>query len=253
MIRDRTFPPTELHWSELKKMGKSPAHFRAAFEEPGGQSSAMLLGSFTHHLVLGGEGFVVYEAERRGNAWKAFQAAHAGKMIVTEKEFQQGNRVAQAVRADPVAAPLLKGRREQFLTWQSMGRTCGGTLDVIGPDCIVDLKTTSVAEPGWFARQALRLGYHAQLAWYLDGAIANGIPAFRCWIVAVETAAPFAVTVMRVTPRALDEGRKLIRLWMERVAQCEAANTWPGYVQSAVDLDMAEEANLLIDGEEVAA
>lgn len=253
MDRDRSFPPKVLRFSELKMMAKNAASFRAAYEEPREETAPMLFGTLCHTLILGGESYVVYEADRRGNAWKDFQAANVGRMIVTAKELAKAKRVADAVRRDPVAAPLLEGVHERELSWDMLGRKFGGRADVIGPDCVVDVKTTNYAEPGYFSRAALRMAYHVQAGMYFDGAVASGFPVKESWVIAVETAVPFSVTVLHMTPRALDEGRKILRGWVERVAACEAAGEWPGYVQSAVDLDVVEDAGLIIDGEVVAA
>ena len=60
---------------------------------------------------------------------------------------------------------------------------------------------------------------HAQLSFYRDALEHRG----PCYLIAVETVAPYAVTVMHLTERALLEGDKLNRMWLERLAQCEAA------------------------------
>lgn len=257
MTRCRDFPPPIVRFSELKKMALSPAHFRAAYEHPTETTPAMLLGTLAHTLILGGMGFAVYEGERRGNKWEDFKSKHAPDvMLVTEKEFAKANRIALAVRSNPVAAPFLVGKKEVELpTWTSLGRKCGGKVDVIGADFIADVKTTKFAQPEAFARDALRRAYHAQLAHYRDGARAADFAVGRVVILAVETVAPYAVTVMNLTDRALLEGQKLLRLWMERLDQCVAAKEWPGYAQSAVDLDVAEDAGLMldIDGETIEA
>jgi|GEM_PF-7111156 len=64
--------------------------------------------------------------------------------------------------------------------------------------------------------------------------------------------APHAVTVVRVMPRAIEQGLDAIRDWVARLDACSETNTWPGYVESEIDLDV-EETRLLIDGEELAA
>jgi exodeoxyribonuclease VIII len=250
--RDRTFPPAVLRFSELKEIRKSPAHFRAAYETVRDEDVSLRIGQLTHTLILGGDAFAVYEGERRGNAWKDFQAKHPNTFIVTEKEFARANRVALAARKDPVARPLLEGLKEQELTWEAFGRKCAGRVDIIGSNFIADVKTTRYAEPGFFSREALRRAYHAQLAWYSQGAQANGHAVNNMYLLGVETGAPYAVTVLRVTMRAEEEGRKLLRLWVERVATSEASNEWPGYVQAPVDLDIMEEAGLIFDDIEAA-
>jgi hypothetical protein len=241
----------ELHFTTLKQMARSPAHLKAAVETGWQPTRAMNLGTLIHALVLGGD-FVVYEGSRRGKAWEAFEAEHGGSFIVTRKEYDEAQRAADAVREHPLAAPLLEGRKEWAWSTKMYGRKCAGRIDVAGRHT-VDLKSTNDAEPGRFSRACLRMGYAAQLAWYQDARIALGEDPGEAFIIGVESKAPFAVTVLRVTPRALLEGRKMTRLWLERLAACEAADEWPGYVQSVVDLDITEDAGLIIDGEEVEA
>lgn len=242
----------ELHWSDLKLMGQSPMHVRHRIENATEPTAAMLFGTLVHSLVLGGD-VVVYEGERRGNAWKDFAAAHEGRTVVTAKEAAEARRVADAVRNDPVAAPLLVGRHEVAWKTKMHGRECGGRIDVVGHGYTVELKTTNDASPHRFSWQCRRMCYASQLAWYADARIAMGQDPGDAYIIGVETKAPYPVTVLRVTGRALEEGRRLNRLWLERLAACEAADEWPGYVQSVVDLDIVEDAGLIIDGEEVEA
>lgn len=241
----------ELHFSTLKLMAKSPAHVKAAVETGWQPTRAMNQGTLIHALVLGGD-YVVYDGSRRGKKWEAFEVEHEGRFIVTRKEHDEARRAADAVLSHPLAGPLLEGRKEWSWTAKMYGRKCAGRIDVAGRNT-VDLKSGNDMEPGRFSRTCLRMGYNAQLSWYQDARRALGEDPGEAYIVGVESKAPFAVTVLRVTPRALLEGQKMTRLWLERLAACEAADEWPGYVQSVVDLDIVEDAELIIDGEEVAA
>lgn len=237
-----------LHFSRLKLMSRSPAHYRVGFGEP---TPAMRFGTLVHTVLLGGD-YAVWEGDRRGNVWKDFEAKHEGRLIVTSKEYQAALQCAEAVRADRVAAPLLEGKHEQAWAATLYGRPCEGRIDIAGPRATVDLKTTSDASPWRFQRQCLALAYHAQLAWYQDARRALGEDPGEAYLIGVETKAPFAVTVLRITPRALDEGRRITRLWVERLEACELANEWPGYVQSAVDLDTSTDDEIVFrDGEEL--
>lgn len=240
----------ELHFTQLKMMAKSPAHYRAYLDEGFEATAAMNRGTLVHAILLGGD-YVVYPKERRGNEWKAFAEENASKLIVTQKEYDVAARAAEAVLEDRVAAPLLKGDHEREWKAAMYGRPCAGRIDVSGMGFTVDLKTTTDAEPHRFKNQALRMGYHAQLAWYADARRALGELPGDLWIIGVEMKAPFAVTVLRVTERCAEEGRKALRLWIERLHECEQSNEWPGYVQSAVDLDIVEDSGLIIDGESV--
>lgn len=250
----RTVP---VRYSHLRRIDLSPLHYLHGLvpDDDSEQSAPMRAGKLVHALVLGGD-YVVYDGRRAGGAWEEFAAAHEGRFIVTTAEYQRAVPVAESVQRDPVASQFLRGQHERMLDWRIGGRECQAHVDCIGPDnrYVTELKTASLAAPGWFARAALRMRYHAQLAWYQDAiAEVRGVRPANAYIVAVETKAPYAVTTMILTPRALDEGRKICRLWWERLAACEASDEWPGYAQSAVTLDVAEDVELVIDGEEVAA
>lgn len=286
-----------VHFSRLKLMALSPAHYLAA-DEHREETPAMRMGSLVHARTLGGE-LIVYDGERGStNAWKAFKAlvsgaphfvydgAHTGNAwkaakleadgrtivtsadvdcaaharevnarrsaaglrpspIVTLAEYDRANRCADIVRAHPVAGPLLEGEHEAPLEWSYLGRSCAGHLDVLNPVRVVEVKTSASAEPGWFARQAIRMGYPGQCAWYREGATQNGYPTLRdCYVIAVETRPPFAVTPFVLSERALELGEKTIRLWMERLLSCEAAGVFPEYVQSVVELDVPDDFEL---------
>lgn len=236
-------------------MARSPLHYLHSVQSEFEETRPMRVGSCVHALVLGGE-YHVYEGERRGNAWKEFKVAHDdGKTIVTTSEFDDATAIANAVLSDPVAAVVMAAPRETEieLDWTWLGRACAGRLDLVRPDLLADLKVSSTSELDRFQAQAIRMAYHAQLAWYLR---ALGRPLTSAvYVIVVEDHAPYPVTVRRLTDRALEAGEKLCRLWMEQLLCCEQAGAWPGYAQSVVPLDLpewADEQTLIIDGEEVA-
>ncbi len=94
-------------------------------------------------------------------------------------------------------------------------------------------------------------GYHAQVADYRAAIKAKvGVPPRDCFIIAVESAAPYAVTVLRLTERALDMGDRLLAVWMERLRACEDSNSWPAYCQSVTDFDVPDDELDLVFGDE---
>jgi hypothetical protein len=242
-----------VHFTDLKRMALSPAHFLASVEEPRAATPPMRFGSLVHH-VYAGERVVVFDGERRGNKWKDFAAANDGAEIFTAAERERALRCADSLSRTPHAVDKLVGEVERTIAWTYAGRSCSSRLDVLGADFVTDLKTTSCAEPYRFGRAATgRFAYHAQLAFYLHAARSLGRDPRAAYIVAVETAPPFAVTVLRLTLGALLEGEKLCRLWMEQLRGCEENDCWPAYCQSVVDLDADSDTTLIIDGEELAA
>lgn len=257
-VDDFGVPLPPLRISDLKRIGQSPAHYRAAVESEGSHLSK---GSAAHSVLLGGQRVTYFDrvtesgkaAPRNGQHWEKFQAENADSLILTREEYFATNGMVQAVRACPEAMRVLDGVKEQTLTWDISGRACRGTPDVRSDQYVTELKTTRSSDPHRFEWDAKKLGYHAQLAWYLDGAVKArvGTPD-AAFVVAVESTAPYVVTVFRVTDRALDYGRRTYRLWFERLMACEEADEWPGYVQSVVPLDVPDNEETVFGEEEAA-
>lgn len=251
----RTFVP---HFHDLKRFAKSPMHYLAGLGVEGADSAPFRFGRLVHHQTLGGGEIHIFKGKtRQGKAWDEFKEGKDERDIYKQDEVDEAGRVTETVLAHPIAGELLRGQCEVPVEWTMNGRKVATRgIDVLNRPSrfLTDLKTTSNAEPGTFQRGALRYGYHAQCAMYVDAAASLGVNVQDVYVVAVETSAPYAVTVHRLAPRLLEEGRKLVRSWMERLRACEEANEWPGYTQSICDWDIVEDSfGIIIDGEEVAA
>lgn len=235
-------PLVPVRYSHLKMLALSPAHYLAAVRR---DSYAMERGRALHSLVLGGARVIPYPGKtRQGKEWTAFKAANDGAEILTATEYAKVQGMADSVKRHKVAMQLLEGQHEVEVNWSYLGRACQSHIDVIGGggSMVTELKTTVSSEPDRFAWQARRLWYFGQLAFYMEAVQQAGLgTATDAYVVAVEAAEPYVVTCMRATERALELGRKCMRLWMERLLGCEAANDWPGYVQGIVDLDAPED------------
>lgn len=176
---------------------------------------------------------------RNGAAWEKFRADNADALILTQAEYEITNRMVDSVRANPFALELLKGKIEDTIEFDFLGIPSRTTPDARTPTTVVELKTCRSSEPYAFAWQMKKMFYHAQMAFHVEGMAAinaklNPTP----YIVAVESSPPYPVTVFRVTPAAMLEGHKLIRLWFEQLKVCTSANAWPAYSQAVVDLDV---------------
>lgn len=251
----RTFVP---HFHDLKRFAKSPQHYLAGLGVEGPDSAPFRFGRLTHRVTLGGGEIHIFKGKvRNGKEWEAFKEGKNEKDIFKQDELDEALRIAAVLKTHPIASELLEGDHEVPVEWTMLGRKVATRgLDTINRKTRrhVELKTTSNAEPFTFQRGALRYGYHAQCAMYDDAARSLGIEVDEHYVVAVETSEPYAVTVHRLSPRLLGEGRKLVCSWMERLKVCEEANEWPGYSQSVCEWDLdADGLTLLIDGEEVAA
>lgn len=246
-----------VRWSNLHHLARSPKYYRHVLDNGLAETPAMRIGSIVHGHVLGSQhSFVVYEDDRKGNAWKEFKAAHEGRRIITRKEHDQGYEIAQAILRHPDARTLVRGTKERRIEWTMNGRACHGTPDFVRDGAaLTDLKITADARPEKFIWQAQRMQWFGQLDWYRNGLKLGGYGEPRdLFIIGAEPKAPYDLVVYELTPAAVELGMRTWRLLWERLMVCEDSNEWPGYVQGVMPLDVpadGEDLSLVIDGEEV--
>jgi hypothetical protein len=278
VVDPRTIPT---RFSLLKQMSLSGAHYWEAAQHPQDDSLAARLGvtSFLPekkdalrfgaavHLILLGDGEKIGTwtgKVRNGKAWDQFQEIAAGEgktVILSAKEMARASAVAAAIRRHDRAMELLFDGtiREERIDWEWCGRAVRSTPDALKPKkYIADLKTTVSAKPDQFNRHAMRYHYHAQAGLYVTCAEEQlGYTPDDFYLIAVEKTRPYVVQVFRVDDKVIDAGRKLIRLWMEQLLECEASNEWPGYSESIVGLELpaymteVEPTVIEIDGRQV--
>ena len=240
-----------VNWSSLKIIERSPKHYRHGLTTPRPDTDTFRLGRALHTLVLEPHRFAEQYAiwpsispatgkatRRAGGEWADFEAAHlaAGRTILREQDIAEIEAMAEAVRADPTCAAWLDGMThvEHVLQWTDAetGIGCKGRCDLVSAAGILtDLKTARDHAPGAMSRQASALGYHAQLAYYHDGALAFGIPVIGAAVLAVEKSAPYDCGVLTLSPEDIQAGRAHYRALLRILAECLEADTWPGVYQ----------------------
>ena len=247
-----------LNWSSLKNVAISPLLYQWRTEHPEPQTEAMAFGSAVHCLLLEPvawlERYGVFEGTRRGKAWDAWQEQFPGKIALKPDAMLEVEACAEAIRRHRVAGPLLTAvRTEEPITWtDEQGVLCKARLDIIAPDRLIDLKTTSDVRPGKFERDAVKYLYHGQLAWYFDGAVAAGklLPDARVYLIAAQNSGPYDVSVWQVPPQTLEQGRILYRRLLSTLLACQAADWWPGVAPDLQALFLPEWAQQLEQTEE---
>lgn len=220
------------------------------------------VGTALHAYLLEGEtGFRIIDARdwRTAAAKAERDAARAeGKTPLLAEQWTRVQAMAEQARfqlwhhqAKP--APLDgDGAAERTLIWQDEGDVwCRARLDWLHGDrrTVDDVKTTSgSASPLVFSRRLFEMGYDIQAALYLRGMRkVFGNVTYRWRWVVIETEPPHALTVMDLSPMALDMADRkalaAIRLWGE----CLKNNKWPGYPTDVCTADLPpwEEARWL--------
>jgi hypothetical protein len=239
-----------LRFSRLKLMGKSAAHYQHGYGE---ETGALRKGTALHSYLIGAtDDVVLYPGKvRNGKVWDAFKAANDGKTMLIASEFDTVRRMRESLEAHPRAMELLTGGvQEERIDWTDSGRACRGTPDVMhlradGTKVGVELKTTVTSHPERFAWQTRKFAYHAQCAWYKYGLerCLNYAPGAVTdfYVVAVESTAPYPVTVFRFDEESLLMGHKQCRLWLEALLGCERAGHFPAYAESDVTLSVVDD------------
>jgi hypothetical protein len=244
-----------INWSSLKHLSRSPAHYLAALLAPSKDTAALKRGRAVHVAVLEPDRFAslysVWGSRRSGKDWDAFDASErlAEREVLTEKEYELAKAIAIAVRGDPVAARYVTGvkteqsigwthRRPEFEGLAGYEMACKARLDAVGPLGIVDLKTARDGSPSAFGREVLRLEYHVQAAWYVDGYRAQtGRELPWSWVV-VESTPPHVVQVYQADQDVLELGRERYRELLDLLHACSRDNNWPGYATSEMPIQL---------------
>jgi exodeoxyribonuclease VIII len=242
MPADRYHASPGLSISKLRRLARSPQHFKA---EAGEQTSPMRLGTAAHCAVLEPERFerdyAVWDrrtdggraAPRNGKWWEAFCDKHAGQTIITIDEYTHAIAMQTAVRSDPVAHRYLaSGAAEVSMRWYMHGRLCRGRPDwltlIDGEPHLVGLKTARDCRLMPFSSQAARLGYHCSWSWYEAGYAAIRGMAPRMKEIVVESAAPYSVVVYDIPEDVILQGRDEYERLLEQLDVCERTGEWPG-------------------------
>jgi hypothetical protein len=235
-----------VNWSTLKHMRLSPLHYlhatRTVFED----TPRLGVGRAVHTATLEPDEFplsyVVFGGKtRKGKEWDAFKAANSDKTILKRSEYATALKIRDAIRSHPTARKFLDagGYIERSITWidPATGLKCKGRPDIEGA-AVVDIKTCQSVDERRFASLAARMGYFNQLAFYRAGVFAIREQIKPCVIIAAELAPPHDVGVFVVDDDSLALAEEENARLLKRVAECEAANEWPGRYPESRELTL---------------
>ncbi|MCX5365868.1 PD-(D/E)XK nuclease-like domain-containing protein [Streptomyces sp. NBC_00124] len=222
-----------------------PAQFKYDREHPQAPKREFDLGNAVHTAVLG-EGHDIVEITGFSDYKKADaralrdEAYAAGKVPLLSKEKKQVDEMAAAIRRHKDAGPLFApgmGIPERSIYWTdpATGVRCRVRPDwlIIRPDLtvVVDLKTTTDANPEACSKAIETYSYHQQGALYVDGVQAAGLApeGARFFYVFQSKKAPYLITVRELSDQDQDIGRARNERALRIYAECLANDEWPDW------------------------
>lgn len=236
--------------TDLKKIAKSPAHYRYWKDNPQQDTPALLFGRAAHKYMLEKDDFftefaVAPNVDKRTKVgkeeWALFEADNQGKDIISADDFQKIKEMYDALYSTPFVSLLLNGKKElsYFLKDEETG-----LVMKCRPDCqtqvgdthiLIDYKTTDNADSDEFMKQAIKLMYDLQMAYYKD--ITDKIKGVEhsVMFIAQEKTPPYCVNVLEANEYFIKSGRDMYRTMLDRYVECERTGNWYGYMQGEIN------------------
>jgi hypothetical protein len=253
LTRENYFDDPRISASMLRDLAKSPAHFHAfhvAKTAKRMESSAMRFGSAFHAAVLEPDeyerGYVVSDWDARTKEGKARrdEALALNLSILDRDDAETIRAMRAAILTHPVASVILGSRThtEEPIFWTDplTGVECKGKPDAVcslgGRVSIVDLKTTSDADPESFSRSIANYDYHMQAGHYLRGwrEVTGEWASFV--FIAIEKTAPYAIGIYELDEESIAKGTAKSLGLLQILKTCREANSWPGYAATTIGL-----------------
>ena len=256
--------------SDLKKLARSPAHFKHYKANPPGQSPVMAAGSALHCAILEPNSFMDRYAilpddaparptEAMINAknpsessqlriafWEAADIVNEGKITLSNEKAAEYLHIGNLVRTHESLAHFFKKGKAEAAVFAKDPIT--GTLCKCKPDYLtvvgkysvmLEVKSTEDSRPGQFARTAMNFGYFQAAAWYSTLMDWAGLGAPDLYlIIAFERDAPYGIQVYELPEEAMDYGRRRFREALDLYAHCLETNEWPNYDTSIQPLSL---------------
>lgn len=224
--------------SGMKLFRRTPAHFRGAEKA---ETQSQSFGKLSHCAILEPHmleaRYMPSKASRVGTKeWDADVLRAAGRTVVKQADFDDALRLRDAVLERPGPLRDLIEHpdtiKEFAFFWQDpvSGVDCRGKADgaLLQHGVGFDLKSCEDAEDA-FMRSVREYRYHWQRAFYTDGLGALHAPIDSFLFFAFEKNAPFQYRTWELPEWLVKHARSKITETLERFAECQAKNEWPGY------------------------
>ena len=218
-----------------------PASFRWKADNPEVKEE-FDIGNATHLLVLEPDVFeaktgrVPFDDYRKKEAQASRDDIRAsGRIPLLPRHLEQIEGMRASLAADPIAQFAFRETEiERSMFWRDpeFGFWCKTRPDALPKSrrYLVDLKTSTSADPDDFRRAVVNFGYHQQAAWYLDGVghVLGARPERFAFVVVAKTA-PYLVSTCWLDEEAIGWGAKLNRYARGVFAWCLEHGAWPSF------------------------
>ena len=254
--------------STLDLFAKMPGTYKAHIDGrlKRKESDSMSLGTVTHTRILEPETYadryVVNVEGLRSNskAYEALAAANPGKELISVKEHEASELMAQSVmeKLDRIAKVhggvnpfrLKGGVTEHSLFWThtKTGLRLRTRPDWMiyqkdGPSFIIDVKSTRDASPWGFDKSTETFRYDVSAAFYSDGfeAVFGRAPDAYL-LVCVESESPHHTCVRFATPEIIQRGREAYEHDLDGITRCARHDVWPDYPDDFIPMGLPKYA-----------
>lgn len=235
--------------TDLKHLLRSPAHYKAAKEDPFEDSAALRLGRAIHCAVLEPAKFEAFykpaeKVDSRTTYGKTVVEARRKEVGVTWLPVEERARVLR-IRDSVLNNEKIKrcfhedSRTEVSCYWrdEETNVLCKARADLLSNLIIYDLKTTEDATETAFLRAIINYKYHLSAAWYIEGFSRFGYKNLFGWF-AVEKDPPYATKIYTPSQEMLETGLIEAKNALITYAECVTTGVWPAYENSVIQLNL---------------
>lgn len=230
--------------SDLWNMNRCPLYFWFQQETKSEPSPSMVFGIAAHKMILEPDTFfeeyaIAPNVDRRTKAgkekWQEFMDTSSDKEVISQADFDKIQAMAKAIQNDELACLFLTGDHETEWYWQDpltkekVKAKCDNIAIINNKKYIVDYKTTSSCQDGYFESTINKYGYQFQAGFYTAGLeqITNTTYGFA--FVAQETTAPYACRVYVCSNKFIVQGQAKYHELLNLYHTCKINNDWYGY------------------------
>lgn len=230
--------------SDLWNINRSPAYFKAQCETKREPSPSMIFGIAAHKMILEPDTFfdeyiIAPNVDKRTKAgkeeWQKFIDNSSNKEVISQIDFSKIKAMAKAIQDDELASLFLNGQHETEWYWEDIAThekvkaKCDNIAIIDNKKYIVDYKTTSSCQDGYFESTINKYGYQFQAGFYTAGLEQITDERYGFAFVAQETTAPYACRVYICSDAFIINGQLKYHELLNLYHDCKINDNWYGY------------------------